>query len=527
MTYEYDANLNQVAKEKDGVQNAYQFGIRDQILRASTDGSEVAKFDYRNDRMRVKKISGTEETRYLYDQDSVLQEYNNDAGLPTTIKYNYGYELLSLTEVTPAENGNPEVRINQFYMKDGLMSTANLTDDAGALKHSYRYDAWGRIRDQIGTSANPRQYTGHYKDEETDLHYFGARYYDDEIGRFLSQDLYLGDHDNPPSLHRYLYANNNPMVFVDPTGLFLVSVHKDIVVRAAENVVTNIMELPIQSRRNRKLSPHLFLDFKVGLKRGVSYPDIPDGYLKLLSVFDVEIMDSIMNFDPSSHIQQNPDTESNTYRSHLGDLQHWHFMVNEESDATEFQEKVINRVVKLTKESRLLVEENPVAAGVRLGMAIHTVHDSYSDAHAKRDGDGNIVHIQNYRHQDSHRHKTADDDSNKKNIAAAENVTQEIINFTITKEFDEAKYREYLKNHVFKLKGQEKGKIQVELGGTHKDFEKLNFDATEAYDPRSFWGDFIYDIVNDNNVSGSDRKSSSQTRPLTRTSNTSTSLEDL
>jgi RHS repeat-associated protein len=98
------------------------------------------------------------------------------------------------------------------------MSTANLTDEAGGLAHSYRYDAWGRMRDQAGTSDNPRQYTSHYKDDETGLHYFGARYYDDETGRFLSQDPYLGEANTPPSLHRYLYAYANPLQFVDLTG---------------------------------------------------------------------------------------------------------------------------------------------------------------------------------------------------------------------------------------------------------------------------------------------------------------------
>ena len=45
-----------------------------------------------------------------------------------------------------------------------------------------------------------------------------SRYYDSEIGRFLTQDAYLGEVNTPPSLHRYLYAYGNPTVYVDPTG---------------------------------------------------------------------------------------------------------------------------------------------------------------------------------------------------------------------------------------------------------------------------------------------------------------------
>jgi RHS repeat-associated protein len=50
--------------------------------------------------------------------------------------------------------------------------------------------------------------------------YAKARFYDPEIGRFLSQDSFLGDVNEPPSLHRYFYANDNPLLFVDPTGNF-------------------------------------------------------------------------------------------------------------------------------------------------------------------------------------------------------------------------------------------------------------------------------------------------------------------
>ncbi|MBI3560527.1 MAG: hypothetical protein HY080_02255, partial [Gammaproteobacteria bacterium] len=60
--------------------------------------------------------------------------------------------------------------------------------------------------------------TGHEKDNETNLYYFKARFYDPETGRFLNQDAYLGDTNTPPSLHRYLYAYSNPTVWVDLTG---------------------------------------------------------------------------------------------------------------------------------------------------------------------------------------------------------------------------------------------------------------------------------------------------------------------
>jgi len=61
-------------------------------------------------------------------------------------------------------------------------------------------------------------FTGHEHDSETGLIYMKARFYDPDVGRFLSQDTYLGNNSAPPSLNRYLYAYNNPNLYIDPDG---------------------------------------------------------------------------------------------------------------------------------------------------------------------------------------------------------------------------------------------------------------------------------------------------------------------
>jgi RHS repeat-associated protein len=93
-----------------------------------------------------------------------------------------------------------------------------LLSATGVRAADYSYNAWGGLTASAGTLANDRQYTGHYRDAETGLHYLGARYYDDEQARFLAQDPRLGDSGSPNSLHRFLYANANPLRYVDPTG---------------------------------------------------------------------------------------------------------------------------------------------------------------------------------------------------------------------------------------------------------------------------------------------------------------------
>ncbi|MCU7369953.1 RHS repeat-associated core domain-containing protein [Paucibacter sp. O1-1] len=88
----------------------------------------------------------------------------------------------------------------------------------GSLKSETLYDAWGNPVERQGQSANKFAYTGHQADPETGLYYFKARYYDPELGRFISEDPADGQDGKPASYHRYLYAYGNPLVYVDPDG---------------------------------------------------------------------------------------------------------------------------------------------------------------------------------------------------------------------------------------------------------------------------------------------------------------------
>ena len=65
---------------------------------------------------------------------------------------------------------------------------------------------------------NPFTYSGEVYDPETKLYYLRARYYDPSVGRFITEDTYKGQVDNPLSLNRYTYTHNNPIRNIDPTG---------------------------------------------------------------------------------------------------------------------------------------------------------------------------------------------------------------------------------------------------------------------------------------------------------------------
>jgi RHS repeat-associated protein len=78
------------------------------------------------------------------------------------------------------------------------------------------YKAYGVSYGRSGSSTF--QYTDKPADSATRLYYSGARWYDPASGRFMTEDTYMGDLAVPLSLNRYIYALDNPMRYVDPTG---------------------------------------------------------------------------------------------------------------------------------------------------------------------------------------------------------------------------------------------------------------------------------------------------------------------
>lgn len=105
-----------------------------------------------------------------------------------------------------------------YYHNDALGSPVAATDKNGAVVWREEYKPFGEriVKEDGGT--NTRWYTGKHQEEETGLSYFGARWYDPNIGRFMAMDPADVDPGNHHSFNRYAYANNNPYVYVDPNG---------------------------------------------------------------------------------------------------------------------------------------------------------------------------------------------------------------------------------------------------------------------------------------------------------------------
>ncbi len=101
----------------------------------------------------------------------------------------------------------------EYHHLNALGSNIVSTDDDQNVLARYEYDVFGAIRSETGTSDNTRKFTGKEFDADSNLYYYGARYYDPYIGRFTQRDP-AGDGGN-----WYAYTYNNPLAFVDPTGL--------------------------------------------------------------------------------------------------------------------------------------------------------------------------------------------------------------------------------------------------------------------------------------------------------------------
>ncbi|WP_347320580.1 RHS repeat-associated core domain-containing protein [Rossellomorea sp. RS05] len=88
---------------------------------------------------------------------------------------------------------------------------------------SYVYDAWGNVLYQEGSYAakNPHRYAGYQFDVETNNYYLMARFYNPKAGVFTSMDLEPGDDDDILTQDVYTYANNNPVMLVDPDGHYV------------------------------------------------------------------------------------------------------------------------------------------------------------------------------------------------------------------------------------------------------------------------------------------------------------------
>lgn len=219
-TYTYDDNGNTLTKTEPGQETRYTWDDQNRLVAAeivTADGIKHLEYEYDASGIRVASIVDGQETRYLIDANQpyaqVLEEYTPDGTVLTA--YVYGNDLLSQTHYDPlTQTGS-----TTYYHVDGLGSTTALTDETGSVVSAFQYDAYGKKIDGTGNVANNYLFAGEQYDSNLGDYYLRQRYYSTETGRFTRRDSYEGRLREPLTQHKYIYANNNPISFTDPTGL--------------------------------------------------------------------------------------------------------------------------------------------------------------------------------------------------------------------------------------------------------------------------------------------------------------------
>lgn len=105
----------------------------------------------------------------------------------------------------------------EYIHTDALGSVVAVTNSSGQVVGRREYEPYGRQLSPLQISDGPG-YTGHVTDAATGMSYKQQRYYDPQIGRFLSVDPVSANSKTGGNFNRYWYANNNPYKFFDPDG---------------------------------------------------------------------------------------------------------------------------------------------------------------------------------------------------------------------------------------------------------------------------------------------------------------------
>jgi RHS repeat-associated protein len=219
-TYDDNGNLG-----GDGTRN-YTWDYNNRPTAIGMSGATTT-FKYDHGWNRVKKTKGATSTIYA------LGIYEQEGSGSSAIRRKYipgGADVYGIIE------GKTAGTSTTFIHNDHLSGASVLTNASGTKTELIDYYAFGEARlDEKTPYDSPRKYTGKELDEEINLYYYGARYYNPKTGRFISIDptfLLIGMKgfeqnfgqpleqylSNQQALNSYSYVLNNPYRYVDPDG---------------------------------------------------------------------------------------------------------------------------------------------------------------------------------------------------------------------------------------------------------------------------------------------------------------------
>uniref|UniRef100_UPI0030DB02C0 RHS repeat domain-containing protein n=2 Tax=unclassified Pseudomonas TaxID=196821 RepID=UPI0030DB02C0 len=210
--YDYDAFGNLIRERRGKGQQLvteYRYDCQHRLISIKKTNGQTASYRYDPFGRRISKTIDGLTTEFFWQGDKLIAEHHADR------HRSYLYEPDSFRPLALLEGFGPKETKPYHYQLDHLGTPQELTAPDGEIVWSAHYRAYGEIsRLDIGKVDNPLRFQGQYFDQESGLHYNRHRYYNPDLGRYLTPDpVKLAGGSNA-----YLYVPN-PTGWADPLGL--------------------------------------------------------------------------------------------------------------------------------------------------------------------------------------------------------------------------------------------------------------------------------------------------------------------
>ncbi len=239
-TITYDSIGNPLTY-RNGMTFSWQNGRR---LSSLQQGENVVQYTYDDSGLRIAKNVNGSSTNFYYDDSGKLFRIGDGSGM---------FWLFYGTDGSAMSFKHRDVRY--YYVKNQQGDITAIVDMFGNTVAKYSYDVWGKplsITDGNGNDVstnpshianiNPLRYRGYYYDGESGLYYLQSRYYDPEVGRFISADSVIsGVGGEVLGYNQFAYCFNNPVNMEDESGNWPKWI-KNAVKWVAKNVVKPVVK---------------------------------------------------------------------------------------------------------------------------------------------------------------------------------------------------------------------------------------------------------------------------------------------
>jgi len=213
--YDYDAFGNLIRERRGRAQTLvteYRYDSQHRLIGLTRPDGTTATYQYDAFGRRIRKTVDGQTTEFFWQGDHLIAESSKEQ------HRSFIYEPGTFRPLAMLDGKGPKRACPFYYQLDHLGTPQELTDYSGDIVWSAKYSAYGKVTSlELATEDylnQPLRFQGQYFDDESGLHYNRHRYYDPEVGRYLTPDpVKLAG-----GLNQYRYVPN-PTGWVDPLGL--------------------------------------------------------------------------------------------------------------------------------------------------------------------------------------------------------------------------------------------------------------------------------------------------------------------